>query len=150
MAHGDVHRTWAQAHESGQMAVELAVTLPVVLVVLVVAVDCLVFAGACAAFDHLVPQTVLAHATSPGVAEAGTCSCEDAVLGVLEETFASELAQVAVTSASASGGITVYTCTLTAAPWPLATAGSTFMGMQVPSLLKHQCSFAVRPVAVVS
>ena len=43
--------------ERGQMAVELAVVLPVVLIVLVIAIDCAVYLGECARFDHLAAQS---------------------------------------------------------------------------------------------
>ena len=39
--------------EGGQMAVELAIVAPVILVVLVIVIDMLVFAGECARFDHI-------------------------------------------------------------------------------------------------
>lgn len=136
--------------EEGQMVVELAVTLPAVLVVFVIAVDCLMFAGACAAFDHLVPQAVLANCTSPGVAEAAEQSRESAVHATLVEEFPPARMQVEVASTGGSGGTTVYTCTLRAVPWPLASPGATVLGVRVPTVLEHRCSFAVRPVAVVS
>lgn len=50
--------------ENGQMAVELAIVAPIILVVLVIVIDMLVFAGECARFDHVAPQRVLAQAAS--------------------------------------------------------------------------------------
>lgn len=136
--------------EQGQMVVEMAVTLPVVLMVMVVVVDGLTFMGECAAFDHAVPQAVIACATSPGVEEVAGQSREDAVLAEIKAGFDEERNQIEVTSTSGFAGAVVYTATLRTVPWPLAPSGRTFLGMSVPALLEHSYSFAVMPVEVVS
>ena len=51
--------------ERGQATVELAVVLPVALVVAVIAVNALAFFGTCASFDRVARQTVCALATAP-------------------------------------------------------------------------------------
>lgn len=63
---------WQEAptrFERGQMAVELAVVTPVILLVLVIAIDMLVFAGECARFDHIAAQVVIAEGASPPTGE---------------------------------------------------------------------------------
>lgn len=136
--------------ERGQMAVEMAVTLPAVLLVMVVAVDGLVFMGACASFDHAVPQAVLGRATAPSVSEVESQTREGAVLEELRAAFDSERESIEVSAASGYAGSVVYTATLRMVPWPLESSGRIFLGMRIPSLLEHSCSFAVMPVEVVS
>ena len=62
----------------GQMAVELAVTMPVMIVVMVITVDLMVFLGDCARFDRVAPELVRAAVASPAVDGAGN------VAGVVE------------------------------------------------------------------
>lgn len=59
---------WQEAptrFERGQMAVELAVVTPVILLVLVIAIDMLVFAGECARFDHIAARSSSPKAHRP-------------------------------------------------------------------------------------
>lgn len=126
--------------EDGQMAVELAIVAPVILVVLVIVIDMLVFAGECARFDHVAPQRVLAQATSASMdGYAGVRV--DAIQAALEEDFAKNGSSVEVSCADAGAALasmTVYRCALRFAPWPLSIAGA-------PALLEHECSIAVDP-----
>lgn len=62
----------------GQMAVELAVTMPVMIVVMVITIDLMVFLGDCARFDRVAPELVRAAVASPAVDGAGN------VAGVVE------------------------------------------------------------------
>ncbi len=50
---------------SGQMAVELAVLLPVVIVVALIDYNLMRFVGACAAFDHVASEQIVAQGVSP-------------------------------------------------------------------------------------
>ena len=125
--------------ENGQMAVELAIVAPIILVVLVIVIDMLVFAGECARFDHVAPQRVLAHAASApmGGYDAGV----DAIQAALEEDFAKNGSSVEVSCADAGmalASMATYRCTFRFAPWPLSIAGA-------PALLEHECSIAVDP-----
>ena len=111
--------------EGGQMAVELAIVAPIILVVLVIVIDMLVFAGECARFDHVAPQRVLAHA----------------IQAALEEDFAKNGSSVEVScedAGAALASMATYRCTFRFAPWPLSIAGA-------PALLEHECSIAVDP-----
>lgn len=128
-------------HEDGQMAVELAVITPVILIVLVIAVDMLVFAGECARFDHIAPQHIIAQATSApmdgyaGDARVGT------IQSALEADFAKNGSSIEVSCEDAGmalASMAVYHCTFRFAPWPLSIAGA-------PTVLEHECSIAVDP-----
>ena len=134
--------------ERGQMTVELAVVLPVIIVVMVIAIDCLVFVGQCARFDNLVPQRVLELAVSPEADGYTTAQRKAAVKEALEEDFCDWGQSVKVTceeADSALGSSVVYTCTLRFVPWPLSAGGSTLLGSSIPVRLTHECSFAVDP-----
>ena len=87
--------------ERGQMAVELAVVLPVILIVLVIAIDCAVYLGECARFDHLAAQSVLANATSPSRNSYDASARAQAVQAELSESFAEHDETVSVSSRDA-------------------------------------------------
>ena len=137
-----MHRIQAEpCHESGQMAVELAVIMPVILVVLVIAIDMLVFASECARFDHLVPQRVLEHAVSPPINCYESDSRAEHIQYALEDDFDRNGASVETSYEDAGvalASMSVYHCTLRFTPWPLSIAGA-------PPLLEHTCSIAVDP-----
>lgn len=122
--------------EGGQMAVELAIVAPVILVVLVIVIDMLVFAGECARFDHIAPQRVLAQAASASMDGYAGDARVTAIQAALEEDFAKNGSSVEVSCADAS--MATYRCTFRFAPWPLSIAGA-------PALLEHECSIAVDP-----
>lgn len=128
-------------HEGGQMAVELAVITPVILIVLVIAVDMLVFAGECARFDHIAPQRVLAQAVSAPVDGYAGDARVAAIQSALESDFAKNGSSVEVSCKDAGmplSSMAVYRCTFHFAPWPLSIAGA-------PIVLEHGCSIAVDP-----
>lgn len=129
------------------MVVELCVVMPVILMVAVAIVDGLVFAAACARFDHLAPQAVIAVATAPeGTSfDAGASSVE--IAGRLEEAMGEEHTTVGV-EADDNGRLCEFTCRLSMAPWPLADAGGDVMGMSVPLRLSREFKFCVRPYVI--
>lgn len=59
------------ADRKGQMAVELAVTMPVIIVVAIITTDLMVYLGDCARFDRVAPELVRQAVASPAVDEAG-------------------------------------------------------------------------------
>ncbi len=134
------------AAERGQMSVEMAVSLPVLVVCMVIAIDVLVYMGECARFDHLAPQEILACATSPSHGAASQANAQG-VQDALSSEFSRYNAQVEVDAQEGGvlDGAVVYTCTLSLAPWPLGFAGSSVLGTGVPLALRHSCSFAVDP-----
>ena len=136
----------ARRAECGQMSVEMAVSLPVLVVCMVIAIDVLVYMGECARFDHLAPQEVLACATSPSHGATSQANAQG-VQAALSGEFSRYNAQVQVEAqeGGALDGSVVYTCTLSLAPWPLGSAGGSVLGTDVPLALRHSCSFAVDP-----
>ena len=58
-------RGWRKRAERGQMAVELAVVLPVCIVVALVVFNLCRFVEACATFDRVAPDAVIAQGVSP-------------------------------------------------------------------------------------
>lgn len=130
-----------RGREHGQMAVELAVVMPVILIVLVIAVDMLVFAGECARFDHIAPQRVLAQAASAPMDGYELGARTAAIRAALESDFTKEGSSIEVSYEDAGvalASMSVYRCTFRFAPWPLSIAGA-------PALLEHECNIAVDP-----
>ena len=85
--------------DAGQMAVELAVLMPVVLVLALIAANLMAYMGDCARFDRLAGEAVRVLGVSPGYGEYGASSCENAIALQLEEAFdASSHISIDVTS----------------------------------------------------
>lgn len=59
----------------GQMTVELAVAMPVLIVVAVIAVNALTFFADCAVFDRVAHEAVRVHAASPAYGQDAGQSC---------------------------------------------------------------------------
>ncbi len=135
---------------SGQMAVELVVVLPVLIIVMVIAADCLVFAGECARFDHIASQQVLAHATSPTSDENADGARAAAVQSALADEFngKSEVVSVETSEVSEFMGVrqVEYRCRLSMTPWPFTpSSGASVFGLQIPTLLSHTNSLVISP-----
>ncbi len=128
---------------SGQMTVEFAVALPVLIVVAVIAVNALSFFGVCAAFDEDFRDLVRVHATSPAYGQDVGQSCaavEDGLAQTLQ-TQSNVSAHVAVRSAA--GGHMTFTGTVEYAPtlFGLGLKDSVF-GVSLPKLM-HEEEFTV-------
>lgn len=137
-----------QQRESGQMAVELAVTLPIVLVILVIAIDCLVYVGECARFDHLACQRVLELAVSPGRDAYDEGARVEAVRSALAAEFDGHGERVEVSCSDAGAflsGARDYELRLSMPPWPLEGKGLSVFGASVPTRLEHSCHLVVDP-----
>lgn len=138
---------------SGQMAVELAVLMPVIIVVALVVYNLARFVSLCATFDRVSMDAVLCG----GVAPSGT---QTVVHGVEEVRQALALAMgspdacevdVRAEQVGAGGGsavlslapaLTSYTCTLMVRPWPSAfvLAGTRY---DAPLVLRHERTLVV-------
>lgn len=137
------------ANESGQMAVELAVALPVLLLALVIVLDVMSFMGECARFDHLAAQAVLAQGTSPGADDYDIGQRAARVQAQIAESFAGGGSVVSV-EAHKKGGVAFwetyeFTCRMEMAPWPFAHGSLEVLGAHVPMALAHERSLAVEP-----
>ncbi len=138
----------APAKERGQMVVELAIVLPVIVAVMVVVVDCLVYMGQCARFDHIAPQKTLAIASSPARDLYSADERVEAVRAALDAEFADEGVTVEVSREDAGvafSSMEVYRFSLRMKPWPLSRGGTALFGMQIPVHLKHEYAFAFDP-----
>ncbi len=99
------------ANESGQMTVEMAVTLPVLIVVAAIAVNAVLFFSECAQFDRLARQAVRIHATAPAYGEDADTCCA-AVEQELERAFDRPYLQVTVSRAATGLDFDEYTAVL--------------------------------------
>lgn len=135
------------SREQGQMAVELCVTMPVALMIAVVILDSLTFAAACARFDHLAPQAVVAVAGSPAGATFDSGECAGAIQQRLSGELESEHLQVEV-RASQDGPLCEFTCKASAAPWPFSAGNASLFGLAIPSLMEHEVKLSVRPYSL--
>ena len=149
--------------ERGQMTVELAVMVPVAIVVALVVYNLCRFVEACATFDRVALDAVVSQGVSPA-GEQSVNSSAGQVRTCIEQALDLRSCEVEVSvsgaSALASGsGLTfpvspllaTYTCTLRYRPWPSAfvLAGVRFTP---PVTLTHVRSLVVdryRPGVVV-
>lgn len=142
-------------HESGQMAVELAVLVPIMLVVGLTVVNLMQFIEACAVFDRVALDAVVSQGVSPSGAVTESASI-DAVRSCIESALGSDRCSISVeasgvSSASGSGKgisfpvsplLTDFTCTLSFHPWPgsFVIAGVPYSS---PFVLTHTRSIVV-------
>ena len=71
---------------SGQMTMELAVTMPVLIVVAVIAVNAMTFFADCAMFDRVAHEAVRSHAAAPAYQSNVSQRC-----ALIEQTVRSQL-----------------------------------------------------------
>ena len=142
--------------ERAQATVEMAMIVPVLLVLALIVYNVMIFAGAVARFDRVVPDIVLAHAVSPGgegddsVVDASAtvqAQIQDAMEGYeLQIEVSSEQGTAATDGGllSLSGTFRTYTCTMRYEPWPgsLSIAG---FSLGVPAVLTHERAVTVDP-----
>ena len=149
-------------NQSGQMTVELAVLVPVVIVVALVVVNLMEFVDACAAFDRLSLDEVIAEGVSPAGEQsipASVAAVEDALRAALGRETRCDV-EVRAERVSAGEGesllsvaplLTRYTCTLVFRPWPreLRLPGISY---SAPLELRHERTLVIdryRPGVVV-
>ncbi|MDO5106792.1 MAG: hypothetical protein Q4D39_00805 [Coriobacteriaceae bacterium] len=143
------------------MSVEVAVIIPVVVVVALTIANIMAFLGCCAAFDRASLDAVIAHGISPAGVQS-ELSATSAIRSSIEEAFGSNPAvsvEVSAERLSSSSGFLAslcphlvrYTCTLHFRPWPqhLRLAGTS---MDAPFEVIHERSLVVdrfRPGVVI-
>ena len=142
--------------ERAQATVEMAMITPVLLVLALIVYNVMIFAGAVARFDRVVPDIVLAHAVSPGgegddsIVDASAtvqAQIQDAMEGYeLQIEVSSEQGTAATDGGllSLSGTFRTYTCTMRYEPWPgsLSIAG---FSLGAPAVLTHERAVTVDP-----
>ncbi|MCH3967798.1 MAG: hypothetical protein PHR15_03835 [Atopobiaceae bacterium] len=144
--------------EDGQMTVELAALVPVVIVVAVIVLNLARFTELCARFDRVSLDVVVSQGTAPAGGQ-DALSGVDAVRSALEGAVVrgdlplggSCEVEVSSTEASAGAGGAVfslaprlerYTCTLVYHPWPSAFAVAG-VSAGVPISLTHERTFVI-------
>lgn len=114
---------------------ELAVLLPVLLVVGLIVTNATLFLSECAAFDRLAPQAVRVHAASPGYGQDPAAG-KAAVLAQLEEAFPEDNLSVSVAVEEVAGGLLSYEATLRFSPTLFGMGlRSEVFGVQLPQLV---------------
>ena len=136
----------------GQMAVELALLIPAVVVLALVVVNLMQFTELCARFDRVSLDAVLTHGVSPTGSPEGLGGVEEVRVAI--ETAMDDAScevEVSVQDASEEGsaalidfsaGTVRFVCALRYRPWPssVSVAG---VGYQVPALLGHEREIVV-------
>lgn len=139
--------------ESGQMAMELAVLMPVVVVVALVVYNLARFVGYCATFDGVSLDAVLTQGVSPPGDQTELVAREavrDAIARSMDAHGTCEV-EVAAEPAWRGGGnaslttsplLTRFRCTLLFRPWPrsFALAGVAF---DMPLALRHERTLVI-------
>lgn len=141
---------------AGQLAVELAVLIPVVIVVGLTVLNLAKFVEACAAFDRAAPSAVVAQGVSPaGESESApdgeVRSCILDALAMPADVVDVEVESQQVGLSQRGGGglefpvsplLTRYTCTLEYRPWPssFTIAGVSY---RAPLVLHHKRELVV-------
>lgn len=137
--------------EEGQMTVELAVTIPVVLVVALTIYNLGRFVQLCAAFDQVALDAIVSQGVSPP-GEQTSLSAVEAIRSVVIEALPGDDfdIQVRVADTSETGNATFtmsplftrYTCALEYRPWPssFVIAGVPF---EAPLKLRHERTLVV-------
>lgn len=150
------HRCSLVGEERAQATVEMAVVVPVLLVLALIVYNIMLFVAATARFDRIAPDIVAAHAVSPSGESDG--STDDSV-GVIESQIEGAMAgydveiEVTCTEGGASsgddlltliGGLRTYRCSMRMRPWPssLSIAG---VDLGAPVALAHHRDLTVDP-----
>ena len=142
--------------ERAQATVEMAMVTPVLLVLALIVYNVMIFAGAVARFDRVVPDIVLAHAAAPsGEGDESSIDASATVQAQIQDTMEGYDLQVEVSSEqgtavsdggllSLSGTFRTYTCTMHYEPWPssLSIAG---VSLGAPAVLTHERAVTVDP-----
>lgn len=140
----------------GQMAVELMVVMPVLVALVIIALDCMVYFGDCARFDRIAGEAVRLHAASPASAEYGAADGAGEIqqeIGMAMKNPDRLSFSVSCEGAVVSGGEEAnsiisfipqpraYKCVLHYTPWPLSSGA---FGVQ-PVSMSHEKSYVIDP-----
>lgn len=136
---------------SGQMAVELAILMPIIIVVASVVLNLLHFAELCARFDTVSIDSVLTHAVLPAGHEylTGIDAARDELALAIDDSACD--IEVRTEDAHHDGGGTTFglgakttrfICTVSYHPWPSSVQIAGFV-YQFPTPLRHERSIVV-------
>ena len=130
--------------KSGQMAVELAIVFPIMIIVAVVLVNALSFAGECARFDREARNAIRTEAATPAINENDTGPATR-VNDALMSSFSANNESVQVTCEHSSLFTKNYKCKLLWSPtlFGLGLRDEVF-GVKLFQLT-HECELAVDP-----
>ena len=128
--------------EKGQMTVELAVAMPVLIIVAVIAANAVTFLGDCAVFDRVAHEAIRVHAASPAYGQGLDQSCALVEQAVREALSASNV-EVSVSCGDAGLDFVRFTATLEYSPtlFGLGLRSEVF-GVALPTL-EHSTSYVV-------
>lgn len=126
----------------GQMTVELAVAMPVLIVVAVIAVNALTFLGDCAAFDRIAHSAVRVHASSPAYGQdAGQAAA--LVEQEIRAAMGRDNLEVSVSHAGTGADFDEYRARLSYSPTLFGMGlRSEVFGVSLPELV-HETSYVV-------
>lgn len=128
--------------EQGQATVELAVALPVIVIVAVIAMNAVLFFSECAAFDRVARDAVRVQATSPAYGQDREQSAA-LVAASLRESFDKPYLASRVEVTDGGSGHTTFTATLEFSPTLFGMGlKSQVFGVQLPHL-EHSASLTV-------
>lgn len=139
--------------ESGQMSVELAVLMPVIVVVALVAYNLLRFVCACAMFDRVAQDAVLMHGVSPSGTQTSVVAVDQVRSSICDALKDDPSCSVEVSAERVGGtgrgsllslspSLTRFDCELRYKPWPSAfvMAGVRY---DAPVFLRHARTLVV-------
>ena len=126
----------------GQMTIELAVAMPVLIIVAVIAVNTITFFADCAVFDRVAHDAVRVYAASPAYGQGADQSCALVEQDILAALDADNI-DVAVSHGSVGFDFDQYTATLVFHPtlFGLGLRSEVF-GVALPAL-SHDTAYVV-------
>ena len=124
------------------MTVELAVAMPVLIIVAVIAVNAMTFFVDCAVFDRVAHQAVRTHAASPAYGQGSGQSCA-LVEQEIERALDRQNLDISVTCGAVAGDFESYTATVEFHPTLFGMGlRSEVLGVPLPTLT-HSTTYVV-------
>lgn len=135
----------------GQMSVELAVLVPVIVAVALLGFNLARYVELCARFDRVSLDAVMAKGVSPAGSPEGLGGVEE-VREAIQAAMGTTACEIEVSVEGASGegsavfdlaaGTTRFVCTMGYRPWP-SSVGIAGVGYQVPAIMQHERTVVV-------
>lgn len=108
-------KTDANKSNRGQMSIEFAVMFPVMLLVALIAFNCIMLLAQCSAFDRIFRESVCTYAPSPASDQGSAQICAN-IASELETFQEKDYLNCSVSSSELSSGMTKYLGTLSYTP----------------------------------